>query len=339
MAYVWRSLGKNKLLASVGLGLLLSSCGPARPVRVGETVGIGAFNSCHELTKEWGRRPIPDCITSFRPAWTRARSVQYRFNAEGVRGPAVSAPLNERTRILLMGPVMDGFGRPEDQMPARTLERLLAAVGRPAEVINASVIGFSTPRSVRFAQELLPKYQPARLFYFLSTRNIIDDYLESRTVDPFDAASAPFFARALWDPGDKSLYLWARAWQRMNVLRELRSRSSSRADETGKMQASSVAALAGLRNSLKGDQKLTVVLAGPPQVFVSQASELGWAGPLIELLTPALWTDKSVLERQLREVGLDVVVLGKSRPARGDAGTRADGMLREALPQLLERLH
>jgi lysophospholipase L1-like esterase len=84
------------------------------------------------------------------------QNVEIRLNEWGLRGDPVPAVSLDKRRILFLGASTTlGWGVPEEDTVERRLERMLAAAGQPAEVLNAGVGNYNAERYVsRFLKQL-----------------------------------------------------------------------------------------------------------------------------------------------------------------------------------------
>lgn len=91
--------------------------------------------------------PDPDVVYRHQPGWEGVMfGRQVSLNARGFRGPDVErARLPGRTRLVVLGDsVSFGPGLVAEQRFAARLTEEMEAAGRPAEVVDASVIGWGT---------------------------------------------------------------------------------------------------------------------------------------------------------------------------------------------------
>jgi hypothetical protein len=84
------------------------------------------------------------------------QNVEIRLNEWGLRGDPVPPASPDKRRILFLGASTTlGWGVPEEDTVERRLERMLAAAGQPAEVLNAGVGNYNAERYVsRFLKQL-----------------------------------------------------------------------------------------------------------------------------------------------------------------------------------------
>ena len=83
------------------------------------------------------------------------QNVEIRLNEWGLRGDPVP-PVSDKRRILFLGASTTlGWGVSEEDTVEKRLERMLAAAGQPAEVLNAGVGNYNAERYVsRFLKQL-----------------------------------------------------------------------------------------------------------------------------------------------------------------------------------------
>jgi lysophospholipase L1-like esterase len=84
------------------------------------------------------------------------QNVEIRLNEWGLRGDPVPAVSSDKRRILFLGASTTlGWGVPEEDTVEKRLERLFAATGQPAEVLNAGIGNYNAERYVsRFLKQL-----------------------------------------------------------------------------------------------------------------------------------------------------------------------------------------
>jgi lysophospholipase L1-like esterase len=84
------------------------------------------------------------------------QNVEIRLNEWGLRGDPVPPASSDKRRILFLGASTTlGWGVPEEDTVERRLERMLAAAGHPADVLNAGVGNYNAERYVsRFLKQL-----------------------------------------------------------------------------------------------------------------------------------------------------------------------------------------
>jgi lysophospholipase L1-like esterase len=84
------------------------------------------------------------------------QNVEVRLNEWGLRGDPVPAGSPNERRILFLGASTTmGWGVREEDTVERRLERMLAAAGQPAEILNAGVGNYNAERYVsRFLKQL-----------------------------------------------------------------------------------------------------------------------------------------------------------------------------------------
>src|SRR5882757_515324 len=84
------------------------------------------------------------------------QNVEIRLNEWGLRGDPVPPLGPDKRRILFLGASTTlGWGVQEEDTVERRLERMLAAAGQPAEVLNAGVGNYNAERYVsRFLKRL-----------------------------------------------------------------------------------------------------------------------------------------------------------------------------------------
>ena len=84
------------------------------------------------------------------------QNVEIRLNEWGLRGDPVPAASPDKRRILFLGASTTlGWGVREEETVEKRLEKMLAAAGQPAEVLNAGVGNYNAERYVsRFLKQL-----------------------------------------------------------------------------------------------------------------------------------------------------------------------------------------
>lgn len=115
----------------------------------------------------------PELGARVRPGYVGldVQGLAVEISSRGLRNPELDAePDPARPRILVLGDsVTYGFGVKADEAYPRQLEVQLAALGSPAEVINAGVTGYTTYQGLRFLERDLLDLQPdVVLFAFMN---------------------------------------------------------------------------------------------------------------------------------------------------------------------------
>lgn len=183
-------------------------------------------NQCYEETVEFGLKPTANCEFSEIDPITQ-NEIQYRYNSMGIRDREYSArSKGGNRRILLLGTFLDGFGRPESELPSRQLERNLNSHGvKDVEVINGSISGFYTGRSLRLGLKLIQDYRPDLVIYYLSEFMLVADFQDTREMtgqrfdNPWSATNAPWWAKLFWKDDPIRQALWSGARRRLVALK------------------------------------------------------------------------------------------------------------------------
>ena len=120
--------------------------------------GQQAFNECLAEDPELFWRLLPDRTL---PRVGNQPFFGLISNHDGLRGPEVGDKRDGVLRILVLGDSCAfGFGLPAEQAWPARLQAHLQEAGRPAEVLNAGVPGYSSAQGLVLARRLLPRLSP-----------------------------------------------------------------------------------------------------------------------------------------------------------------------------------
>jgi hypothetical protein len=298
-----------------------------------EVVPAPFFSTCFQADAKFGRIPKPGCVTRMRPKWADRAEV-FKFNKLGLRGPDYSAAPGPKTfRILLLGPMFDGFNLSEDETANfRLQERLQTAGLKDVEVINGAVSGFYAPRAAEYAIQEIDAYHPDMIIYFQITDAGNHDLVEARSVQGGDQgggesfniagsySAAPPLLGWMW-PDAETQRLIASSFRQLSALWSLHRSAHSAEEETRAYIKPEIEAFQKIQAHLGPDQRLLIFLGAPNNRAGYNTSELTgtWAS-LFNHATPKTFIPSELVGLYLRSAGFHVypVARGFRTPVQND---------------------
>jgi hypothetical protein len=247
-----------------------------------EVVSSVQNSSCFQDDDKWGRLPIPGCSAKLKPPWSERAEI-YSYNKMGLRGPDFSPKPDKKTvRVLLLGPLFDGFGLSSENGAEHRLEERVKAIGfKNFEVINGNIPGFFAPRSAEYAMTLIKAYQPDLVIYFQTANATSHDLLEQRAlhfqgeeVEKFvpvvRAVSAPPLLGWLW-PAPETQAMLAMSYHQLVALWDIHKHSATSDEEALKYLDPSIRAFQKIQKQMGPQQRLVIF-------YSAQAVQNGMTG-------------------------------------------------------------
>lgn len=174
-----------------------SYAGNAALVVASVLLTLAAFEAVARVAHEVSGPPIPRLYTEPDPllGWRHRPGAQadfpqgsYVINSRGLRDVEHDeAPDPGRDRILVLGDSFaEGYSVAFEDSVSRALERTLGKAGRPAEVINAGVVGYSTDQELLYYRNDVSRYGAKVVVLFFFYNDIL-----ANTLDRIDRSPKP----------------------------------------------------------------------------------------------------------------------------------------------------